>query len=188
MKTAQEFRSGQVMDINGQPWVVLKAEFNKSGRNASVMKMKLKNLLTGSSQESVFKADDKFDAIILERRQVTYSYFADPLYVFMDEEYNPVEVEKENLGDAVHFITDGMTEQCEATFYDGKAISIEMPVTIVRTVAYTEPSARGDTSGKVMKLAKLENGFELQVADFIKIGEAIEIDSRTGEFKCRAKA
>lgn len=187
MKTAQEFRSGQVMDISGQPWVVLKAEFNKSGRNASVMKMKLKNLLTGATQEPVFKADDKFEPIILERRQVTYSYFADPLYVFMDEEYNPVEVEKENLGDTLNFITDGMTEECEATFYDGKAISIELPVTIVRTVAYTEPAARGDTSGKVMKLAKLENGYELQVAAFIENGEAIEIDSRTGEFKCRAK-
>lgn len=188
MKTAQEFRAGQVMDIEGQPWVVLKAEFNKSGRNASVMKMKLKNLLTGSTQEPVFKADDKFEPIILERRQVTYSYFADPLYVFMDEEYNPVEVEKENLGDAINFISDGMTEECEATFYEGKAISIELPVTIVRTVAYTEPSARGDTSGKVMKVAKLENGYELQVASFIEIGEAIEVDTRTGEFKGRAKA
>ncbi|MFY9179423.1 MAG: elongation factor P [Venatoribacter sp.] len=188
MKTAQEFRAGQVMDIEGQPWVVLKAEFNKSGRNASVMKMKLKNLLTGSTQEPVFKADDKFEPIILERRQVTYSYFADPLYVFMDEEYNPVEVEKENLGEAINFISDGMTEECEATFYEGKAISIELPVTIVRTVAYTEPSARGDTSGKVMKVAKLENGYELQVASFIEIGEAIEVDTRTGEFKGRAKA
>ena len=92
MKTAQEFRSGQVMDINGEPWVVLKADFNKSGRNASVMKMKLKNLLTGSTQETVFKADDKFEPIILERKKVTYSYFADPLYVFMDEDYNQVEI------------------------------------------------------------------------------------------------
>lgn len=188
MKTAQEFRTGHVMDISGQPWVVLRAEFNKSGRNASVMKMKLKNLLTGSIQESVFKADDKFDAIQLERRQVTYSYYADPLHVFMDEEYNPVEVEAENLGDTLNFIIDGMTDVCEATFYDGKAISIELPTTIVRTVAYTEPAARGDTSGKVMKIAKLDNGYEVSVAAFIEIGEAIEIDTRTGEFKGRAKS
>lgn len=188
MKTAQEFRSGQVMDVNGEPWVVLKAEFNKSGRTASVMKMKLKNLLTGATQETVFKADDKFEPIILERKKVTYSYFADPLYVFMDEEYNPVEVEKENMGDTLNYIADGMEEECEATFYEDKAISIELPIVITRTVAYTEPSARGDTSGKVMKVAKLENGFELSVASFIEIGEAIEIDTRTGEFKGRAKS
>lgn len=188
MKTAQEFRAGSVMDINGEPWVVLKAEFNKSGRNASVMKMKLKNLLTGSSQETVFRADDKFEPIILERKQVTYSYFADPLYVFMDEEYNPVEVEAENMGDVLNYIEDGMTDECQATFYEGKAISIEMPIMISRKVAYTEPAVRGDTSGKVMKVAKLENGYELSVASFIEIGELIEIDTRTGEFKGRAKA
>lgn len=188
MKTAQEFRAGSVMDINGEPWVVLKAEFNKSGRNASVMKMKLKNLLTGASQETVFRADDKFDPIILERKQVTYSYFADPLYVFMDEEYNPVEVEAENMGDVLNYIVDGMTDECQATFYEGKAISVEMPIIIARKVAYTEPAVRGDTSGKVMKQAKLENGYELSVASFIEIGDDIEIDTRTGEFKGRAKA
>ncbi len=80
-----------------------------------------------------------------------------------------------------------MEEVCEAVFYNDKAISVELPNTIVRTVAYTEPSARGDTSGKVMKLAKLPNGYELQVAAFIEIGERIEIDTRTGEFKSRAK-
>lgn len=188
MKTAQEFRAGSVMNINDEAWVVLKAEFNKSGRNASVMKMKLKNLLTGATQETVFRADDKFDQIILERRKVTYSYYADPLYVFMDEEYNPVELEAENMGDVLNYIVDGMTDECEATFYEGKAISIELPIVITRKVAYTEPAVRGDTSGKVTKTAKLENDHELSVAAFIEIGESIEIDTRTGEFKGRAKS
>lgn len=187
MKIAQEFRAGQVMNLNSQPWVVLKAEFNKSGRNAAVMKFKLKNILTGATQEPVFKADDKLEPVVLERREVTYSYFADPLYVFMDAEYNQVDVEKENLGDTLNFITDGMEDVCEAVFYEGKAISIELPTTIVRKIGYTEPAARGDTSGKVMKMATLENGYELQVAAFIEIGELIEIDTRTGEFKNRAK-
>ena len=98
MKTAHDFRIGQVLSLNGQAWVILKTEFNKSGRNSAVVKMKLKNLITGASQEPVFKADDKLEPIILERSKVTYSFFADPLYVFMDEEYNQVEMEKENLG------------------------------------------------------------------------------------------
>ena len=105
----------------------------------------------------------------------------------MDEEYNPVEVEKENLGDAVHFISDGMTEQCEATFYDGKAISIELPVTIIayrglhRALCSWRHLWQSDEIGEAGKRLRTA------VADFIKIGEAIEIDSRTGEFKCRAK-
>jgi elongation factor P len=187
MKTAQEFRAGQVVSLDGQAWVILKAEFSKSGRSSAIVRMKLKNLIGGSSYEPVFKADDKLEPIVLERKVVTYSYFADPLYVFMDEEYNQIDIEKENLGDTLNFITDGMTEQCEAVFYEGKAISVELPTTIVRTVAYTENAARGDTSGKVMKAAKLENGHELQVAAFIENGDLIEIDTRTGECKGRAK-
>ena len=101
MKTAQEIRAGNVIMIGKDPMVVQKAEFNKSGRNASVVKMKLKNLLTGTNTESIFRADEKFDTIQLERKEVTYSYFADPLYVFMDNEYNQHEVEADNMGEAI---------------------------------------------------------------------------------------
>jgi elongation factor P len=187
MKTAQELRAGNVVMINDQPMVVVKAEYNKSGRNAAVVKMKLKNLLTGQGTESVYKADEKFDPVVLDKKEVTYSYFADPMYIFMDTEYNQYEVEKDNLGDTVNYIEDGMEDVCEAVFYDGKAISIELPTIIVREIAYTEPAARGDTSGKVMKMARLNNGTELQVAAFIENGEKIEIDTRTGEFRARAK-
>ena len=187
MKTAQELRAGNVVMINDQPMVVVKAEYNKSGRNAAVVKMKLKNLLTAQGTESVYKADEKFDPVVLDKKEVTYSYFADPMYIFMDTEYNQYEVEKDNLGDTVNYIEDGMEDVCEAVFYDGKAISVELPTIIVREIAYTEPAARGDTSGKVMKTARLHNGTELQVAAFIENGEKIEIDTRTGEFRARAK-
>lgn len=186
MKTAQEFRSGNVMMFENQPMIVLKAEFSKSGRNAAVVKMKLKNLLTGAGTETVVKADDKFDQVILEKKTCTYSYFADPLYVFMDEEYNPYEVEKENLGDALNYIEEGMTDEVEVTFYEGKPITVEFPTIINRKVVYTEMAVRGDTSGKVMKPARLASGFELQVAAFIETDEMIEIDTRTGEFRKRA--
>jgi elongation factor P len=186
MKIAQEVRAGNVIMVNGSPMIVLKAEYNKSGRNAAVVKMKMKNLLTGQGQETVYKADDKFEPVILEKKNASYSYFADPMYVFMDEEFNQFEVEKENLGDALSFIEEGMEEQCEIVLYEGKAISVEMPTIVVREIAYTEPAAKGDTSGKVMKTARLNNGFELQVAAFIDTGEKIEIDTRTGEFKKRA--
>lgn len=186
MKTAQECRAGNVIMIGTAPMVILKAEYNKSGRNAAVVKMKMKNLLTAQAQETVYKADEKFEPVILEKKNVTFSYFADPMYVFMDEEFNQFEVEKENLGDAINFIEEGMDDVCEVVLYEGKAISVELPTTIVREVAYTEPAAKGDTSGKVTKTARLNNGFELQVAAFIEIGEKIEIDTRTFEFKKRA--
>jgi len=185
MKIAQELRAGNVVMIAKDPMVVQKAEFSKSGRNASVVKMKLKNLLNGSGMESVYRADDKFETVNLDRKECTYSYFADPLYVFMDGEYNQYEVEGDNLGDALNYLDDGMP--VEVVFYDGKAISVEMPTTVIREVEYTEPAVRGDTSGKVMKPARIKpTGFELPVAAFVEIGDMIEIDTRTNEFKRRA--
>ncbi len=185
MKIAQELRTGNVVMIGNDAMVVQKAEYNKSGRNAAVVKMKLKNLLTGAGTEAVYKADDKFDVVVLDRREVTYSYFADPMYVFMDADYNQYEVEKEMMGDALHYLEEGMP--CEVVFYNDKAISVELPTTLVREIIFTEPAVKGDTSsGKVLKAARINTGFELQVPLFCNIGDKIEIDTRTHEYRSRA--
>ena len=185
MKTAQELRVGNVIMIGNDPLVVQKTEYNKSGRNSAVVKMKFKNLLTDAPSESVYKADDKFEVVVLEKKDVTYSYFADPMYVFMDGEYNQYEVEAENLGDALNYLDDGM--ECEAVFYNGKAISVDLPNSVVRVITYTEPAVKGDTSGKVMKPARISTGFELPVPLFCDTGDKIEIDTRTGEYRNRVK-
>ncbi len=184
MKIAQELRAGNVIMVSTEPMVILKAEYSRSGRNGSVVKMKMKNLLTDSAQETVYRADDKFEQIMLDRKEVTYSYFADPMYVFMDADFNQYEIEAESMGDSINYIEDNMP--CEVVFYNDRAISVELPNTIVREVIYTEPAVRGDTSGKVMKPAKINGGFELPVAAFVEIGDKIEIDTRTGEYKRRA--
>ena len=171
--------------VGTEAMVILKAEFNKSGRNAAVVKMKMKNLLTNQGMETVYRADDKFEQVLLETKEVTYSYFADPMYVFMDEEYNQFEVEAENMTDALKYLVDGM--ECSVVFYNERPISVDLPTIVVREVTYTEPAARGDTSGKVMKPAKIETGFEIMVPDFVKEGDKIEIDTRTDEYRGRAK-
>ncbi len=186
MKTAQELRAGNVFMVGNDPMVVQKSEYNKSGRNAAVVKMKLKNLLTGAATESVYKADEKFDVVVLDRKQCNYSYFADPMYVFMDQEFEQYEIEAENMGDALNYIVDGMEDICEVTFYNGKAISVEMPTMVVREVEYTEPAVKGDTSGKVMKPARLVGGAEISVPAFVENGDKIEIDTRSNEFRKRA--
>ena len=185
MKTAQELRVGNVVQIGSDAWVIAKAEYNKSGRNSAVVKMKMKNLLTNAGQEAVYKADDKFDVVVLDRKEVTYSYFADPMYVFMDADYNQFEVEAEMMGEALNYLEDGMA--CEVVFYNEKAISVELPTILVREITYTEPAVKGDTSsGKVLKNAKLATGFELQVPLFCNTGDKIEIDTRTNEYRSRA--
>jgi elongation factor P len=87
------------------------------------------------------------------------------------------------MGDAMHYLEEGMP--VEVVFYDGRAISVELPTMLVREIVYTEPAVRGDTSGKVMKPAKINTGHELPVPLFCAIGDKIEIDTRTGEYRSR---
>ena len=185
MKLAQEIRAGNVIMQGKDPMVVLRTEYSRGGRGAATVRMKMKNLLNGGGAEVVFKADDKMDQIILDKKECTYSYFADPMYVFMDADYEQYEVEAENMTDALKYLEDGL--QCEVVFYNGKAISVELPNSVVREVVYTEPAVKGDTSGKVMKPAKISTGFELPVPAFVEIGDKIEIDTRTDEYKNRVK-
>ena len=183
MKIAQEIRAGNVIMQNGQPWVVLKTEYSRGGRNSATVRMKLKSLLNNQGTETVFKADDKMDQIILEKKDCTYSYFADPMYVWMDSEYNQYEVEKENMGDALNYLEEGMP--AEVVFYESKAISVELPTSVEREITWTEPAVKGDTSGKVLKPAKLATGYEIGVPIFVAQGDKVEVDTRTGEYRRR---
>jgi elongation factor P len=185
MKTAQELRIGNVIMVGQDPMVVQKTEYNnKADHNAAVIKMKLRNLLTGTVSLSIYKTGDKFEIAILERREVTYSYFADPMYVFIDSNYEQYEVEHENLGQAALYLEPEMA--CEVVFYQSRAISVELPTTVVREIDYTEPAVKGDTSsGRVMKEAKMTTGLTLQVPLFCHIGDRIEIDTRTHEYRRR---
>ena len=108
MKTAQELRAGNVIMVGSDPLVVVKAEYTKSGRSTAVVKMKFKNLLTDTPSETIYGAGDKFEVVILEKKEATYSYFADPSYVFMDADYNQYDVDAEFMEDVLPYLEDGM--------------------------------------------------------------------------------
>ena len=165
------------------PMVVLKTEYSRGGRNSATVRMKLKSLIANFGTEVVFKADDKMDQIVLDKKECTYSYFADPMYVWMDSEYNQYEVESDNMGDSLNYLEEGMPG--EVVFYEGKAISVELHTSVEREVTWTEPAVKGDTSGKVLKPAKIATGFEVGVPIFVAQGDRIEIDTRTGEYRRR---
>ena len=103
----------------------------------------------------------------------------------MDAEFNQFEVDQENMGDALNYLEEGM--ECEVVLYNEAPISVEIPQTVVREIIYTEPAVRGDTSGKVLKPAKLKTGYEIPVPLFCATGDKIEIDTRTGEYRSRTK-
>ncbi len=183
MKIAQEIRAGNVIMQGKDPMVVLKTEYSRGGRNSATVRMKLKSLIANFNTEVVIKADDKMDQIVLDKKECTYSYFADPMYVWMDTDFNQYEVENENMGDSLNYLEDGMS--AEVVFYDGKAISVELPTSVVREITWTEPAVKGDTSGKVLKPAKIATGFDINVPIFVAQGDKVEIDTRTAEYRKR---
>ena len=186
MKIAQELRSGSTIKIGEEPFVILKAEYNKSGRNAAVVKFKMKSLLSGNISDSVYKADDKMDDIRLDKVKAVYSYNDGSFYVFSNPEtWEQIELKEEDLGDALNYLEEEM--ELEIAYYETTPISIELPNYVEREVVYTEPGLRGDTTGKVLKPAKINTGFELQVPLFVEQGDWIKIDTRTNSYMERVK-
>ncbi|MBA4031209.1 MAG: elongation factor P [Planctomyces sp.] len=186
VKLAGDLQSGNVVIVENLPLVVLKAQYNKSGRNAAVVKLRMKNLLTGRVSEPIVKADEKMEQIILEKKECTFSYSAPPVHVFVDSDYNQYEIDAETMSDVEKYLMPDMKDVVEVTFYESKPISVVFPKVIVREVEYTEPVTRGDTSGKITKTAVLKHSkHELQVSAFVEIGDSIEIDTESGEFRRR---
>lgn len=186
VKLANNLQSGNVIMLENEPVVVIKAQINKSGRNQAVVKVKAKNLLTNRVSELIFKSDEKLEGVMLDKKECKYSYFSPPNHVFVDSDFNEYEIDAESISDLEKYLVSEMEDVCEVTFFEGRSISVVLPKTIIREVEYTEPVTRGDTSGKITKAAILkETKHELQVSAFVEIGDKIEIDTETGEFKRR---
>jgi elongation factor P len=185
--TAGELSPGNVVMVENNPLVVMKKAITRSGRNAAICKLRLRNLMTGSNSETVVKSEEKMEMVTLEKKDCSYSYYAAPNHVFVDSEYNQYEIDAETIRELEKYLIPEMSEVCEVTFFEGRPISVVLPKVIVREVEYTEPAARGDTSGKITKAATLKGTkHELQVSAFIEIGDKIEIDTETGEFRRRS--
>jgi elongation factor P len=184
--TAGQLNPGNVVMVEKTPLVVMKKSITKSGRNAAICKLRLRDLLSGRNTETVVKSEEKMEMIVLEQKECTYSYYSAPNHVFVDSEFNQYEINEETIPDLVKYLVPEMTDICEMTFYDGNPISVILPKVIVREVEYTEPAARGDTSGKITKPATLKyTKHEMQVSAFVEIGDMIEIDTTTDEFRKR---
>ncbi len=183
MKTAMEFRVGNVLMLDEKsPMIVLKNEYSKGGRNAATSKLKLRHVLTGQNTEIVAKASDKYDQVVLDQREVQYLYKNGETYAFMEQStFETLELHENELDDnSKLFLEENMV--LSLTYYGEKPVGCELPNFVVREIEYTEPGARGDTSGKVMKLAQLKGGLKVQVPLFCENGQLLKIDTRTGEY------
>jgi elongation factor P len=184
MKTAKELRAGNVFILEKKPCIVIKTELRTAGRNGHMVKLKYMGLLDKINSEQVFKADDKFELEVLGKKACSYSYANGNNYVFMDKDFNQYEVDAALLEESINYIAEGMEEEVELVFYENNPITLELPTTVVRHIIYTEDAVKGDTSGKVMKPAKINSlnpNFEMMVPSFFTIDDHIEIHTENHE-------
>ena len=188
MKEAIECKPGQIIKKDGQLFVVMSWYPHKIGdRGGVVVDMKLKNLDTRNISMVQPRSQDKFDDVILERKQVNYSYQDGDMYVFIDKAtFDQININSELIGDNLGFLKENM--ELDIFFHDGRAVSVVFPTFVEMAISYTENVVRGDTSGKVMKKAQMEDsGLEIDVPSFCNIGDKIKIDTRTHEYVERVK-
>ena len=184
MISTGDLKKGVVIQLDGEIWQILDYHHIKMGRGSAQVKIKLRNVKRGQTVERSFQAGDKWPRAYLENRQVQFLYSDGSDYHFMDTDtYDQFSLTGGQLGDAVHYLKDGMT--LDRTSYQGETIGVELPVTVDLKVETTEPGFAGDTAQGARKPATLETGLVVQVPLFVSEGDTVRVDTRTGEYQTR---
>ena len=185
MISTNDMRPGQTLDLDGNLFTIVNYQHVKPGKGQAFVKTKLKNIKSGAVVDRTFRADEKVNLAVLDKREMQYLYEDAAGLVFMDNEsYEQTHVSRELLGDAAKFLKDGTV--CMVPVYDGTPVGAEMPVTMVLEITQTEPGMKGDRVSGALKPATLESGATVQVPLFLETGESIKVDTRTGEYISRA--
>lgn len=181
-----ELKKGTLVQIDGKPYRVIEYSQKVMGRGGSIVNVKLKSLLDGSVLPKTYKGSEKVEAAQVENRDVQYLYNDGSSFYFMDgKTFEQFELPANLLDETASYLKEG--EQVTLQFFNGRVISVDLPKSVVLEVAYTESVVKGDTTSSVLKDAKLETGLVLKVPAFIKVGDVIKVDTRTGEYLERQK-
>ena len=177
-------RKGVTFEYDGQLLKVLEYSHNKPGRGNATIRIKARNLKSGATIEKTFQSGDRVPDVRLDFHNVQFLYADGEFFHFMDNEtYEQPAINKEMLGDAAGFLVEGM--ECKLTFYDGAPLDIELPTSVDLKVVSAETAVRGDTATGVTKKVTVETGVSVQVPNFVKEGDTIRVDTRTGEYITR---
>lgn len=186
MISTNDFRTGVVVQLDGDLYSVVQSQHVKRGRGSAYVRAKVRNLKTGAITERTFNAGERVPLVYLERKTMQYLYHQGGQYVVMDNEtYEQLSLGAELLGDAVHYLRDNT--DVTVVFYDDRPIAVELPNAVELTVVDTAPSVKGDTVSGSSKPATLETGLSVQVPFFVNVGDRVRVDTRTGEYLERVK-
>ena len=185
MISATDLKNGTTFEMDGKPFIVQKFAHQKIARGGGTVKLSLRNLSTGKVEEKTFQSTVKFDEIDTSKKRLQFLYSDGENAVFMTPDtFEQVEIPLEIVGEQIVFVKEG--EDVNVLFWEGKALSVEIPPSVIATIADTDPGIKGNSASNMYKSATLDNGLQVRVPLFIKIGDKVKVDTRTFEYLERA--
>jgi elongation factor P len=182
---ATDLKTGVIFKENDTPFVVLKYEHIKSARGGANVKVRARNLLTDQVLEKSYLATGRVDDADIRRQNVQYLYKEGGSYIFMDPDtYEQIYIKADVIGESAQFLKEG--EKVQVMYFEDRPVSVELPITMIFEIKYTEPGFKGNTVSNVYKDAVLDNDANVKVPTFIKIGDKVKIDTRSGDYISKA--
>jgi elongation factor P len=182
--STNDLKNGMTLNLTEGLFSVVEFQHVKPGKGGAFVRTKLKNLRSGAVIDRTYRADEKLDQAIIDKREMQYLYADGDAYVFMDNtDYEQVSSSRQALGSAANFLKEG--DSALIQFYDGEMIGVDLPAAVELTVTQTEPGVQGDRVSGARKPATLETGITLQVPLFVNTGDKVKVDTRSGEYLTR---
>ncbi len=185
MININDIKNGMTVIIDGNIYLILEFQHVKPGKGPAFVRIKLKNLRTGSTIEQTFNTNIKFEKAIIEKKPMQYLYGNGDTYNFMNmETYEQIDLTKDQLGDDAKFLKEGLN--LDVTFYKGEVLGITLPEKIEYEISSTEPAVKGNTATNATKEATLENGLTIKVPLFINENDKVIVSTKDGKYDSRA--
>ncbi|HET9692606.1 MAG TPA: elongation factor P [Acidimicrobiales bacterium] len=185
--STNDLKNGMSLDLPEGLFSVVEFQHVKPGKGGAFVRTKLKNVRTGAVIERTYRADERLEQAVIDKREMQYLYPDGDAYVFMDSrDYEQITASRASLGSSANFLKEGDTAVLQ--MYDGEIVGVDLPASVELTVTDTEPGLQGDRVSGARKPATLETGFTVQVPLFVNTGDRIKVDTRTGDYLTRAGA
>ena len=185
MASTNDLKNGLVLNLDGQLWSVVEFQHVKPGKGSAFVRTRIRNLISGRVLEPTFKSGDKVGRPDMEEKEMQYLYKEGDHFVFMDlKSYEQTHIDEKGLGEARKFLKENMN--AHVLFWNGRAITVELPNAVELRVTKCDPGVRGDTVSNVTKPATLETGAVVQVPLFVNVGDRIKVDPREHRYISRA--
>lgn len=182
---ATDLKTGTIYKENNAPFLVVKYEHVKTARSGATVKVKVRNLLTDQVLQKSYNGVAKVEDADVRRQNMSYLYNDGSNYVFMDPDtYEQVSMNEDIVGDNNMYLKEG--EKVQVMYFEDRPVSIQLPITMVFKITYTEPGFKGNTAGSAYKDATIETGAAIKVPPFMKIGDKIKVNTQTGEYNSKA--